>query len=183
MWFFHFSWLKSKGDLVNWWDLTRMVEIKRMVEKGRTENGNDSFVAFLSVPPNKSWTWRGIKYFFMKWWWWWIWNGGYSSSFLLFFFFFCPFWAQHFVSTAWAFNSRPWQAGSEYFRIGHVNKVCDVFYKMGINAMMQCTETGWFITDRSSYGIKSNYRNWFVRKMCWVVKRLPLWEFFFSSLS
>lgn len=52
--FFHFSWLKSKGDLVNWWDLTRMVEIKRMVEKGRTENGNDSFVAFLSVPPNKS---------------------------------------------------------------------------------------------------------------------------------
>lgn len=108
MWFFHFSWLKSKGDLVNWWDLTRMVEIKRMVEKGRTENGNDSFVAFLSVPPNKSWTWRGIKYFFMKWWWWWIWNGGYSSSFLLFFFFFCPFWAQHFVSTAWAFNSRPW---------------------------------------------------------------------------
>lgn len=67
---------------VIWWDLTRMVEIKRMVEKGRTENGNDSFVAFLSVPPNKSW--RGIKYFFMKWWWWWIWNG---VTLLLFYYF------------------------------------------------------------------------------------------------
>lgn len=119
-----------------------------------------------------------------------LWNDGDDESemgllffFFIIFHFFSPFWAQHFVSTAWAFNSCPWSAGCEYFRIGHVNKVCDVSYKMGINAMMQCTETGWFITDRSSYGIKSNYRNWFVRKMCWVVKRLPLWEFFFSSLS